>query len=66
MKIGTFSYFLKEIEVIKIENKNPLLVSETKTEVLSNSSMKIDELYIWGIEKDTKEYFINSRGSSGY
>jgi hypothetical protein len=66
MRIGSFSEFYKEIEIVKIDNSNPILVYETKTEILTDSSMKIDDLKIWSVEKDLKEYYKSYRGRAGY
>ena len=65
-KIGTFSYYVKEVEVVKLANLNPLVVAETSTTVLPNSTMKIDELKIWSVDKDTTQYYKDNRGRAGY
>jgi PKD repeat protein len=66
MKVGTFSYYIKELEVVKLDNLNPLTISETKTDILPNSTMKIDELKIWAVNKDTTQYYKDNRGKAGY
>lgn len=66
MKIGYFSYYIKEFDVVRYENINPLTFSESGTQILLNSTMKIDELRIWSVSKDTVSDYVNSRGRAGY
>jgi len=66
MSVGSFSYFIKELEVVKLENTNPVIFLGVGTEILPNSSMKLDELRIWSMEKDTKSYYVNNRGMAGH
>lgn len=66
MKIGYFSYYIKEFEVVRYENLNPMTFTETGTQILLNSTMKIDEFRIWSVSKDTVSDYTNSRGRAGY
>lgn len=66
MKIGYFSYYIKEFEVVQYENLNPMAFSETGTQILPNSTMKIDEFRIWSVSKNTDLDYIKSRGRAGY
>jgi hypothetical protein len=66
MYIGNFSYYLKEIEVIRYENSNPITFSSTWTDILPNSTMKMDELKIWGVSKDISTNYAEGRGRAGY
>ena len=66
MKIGYFSYYIKEIEMVSYENLNPVSFTESCTELLLDSTMKIDELRIWSVSKDTLSYYIDNRGRAGY
>jgi hypothetical protein len=64
--IGDFSYFLKEIEIIKMPQTNIEIILENKTEILTNSSLTIDELKIWNKDINIKDYYIETRGRAGY
>jgi hypothetical protein len=66
MNMGSFSHYLKELDVISYENTSPMTFSRSKTEVVLNSSMKIDELMVWSVEKDTKSFYTENRGQAGY
>lgn len=66
MKIGYFSYYIKEFEVVRYENLNPMTFTETGTQILLNSTMKIDEFRVWSVSKDTVSDYTNSRGRAGY
>jgi PKD repeat protein len=66
MHVGSFSYYLKELDVIKFENNNPLIFSDTRTDILLNSTMKMDELRIWSVNKDVAPYYAEGRGKAGY
>lgn len=66
MKVGSFSYYLKEIELIILENLSPMSFSSSGTDILPNSTMKIDEFRIWSISKDTMSYYTENRGRAGY
>jgi hypothetical protein len=41
-------------------------VPESKSEIAYQSQMKIDELKIYGSERDLSEYFMSTRGRAGY
>jgi len=66
MYIGSYSYYRKELEVVRYSNSNPLSVSVTRTDVLPNSTMKMDELRIWSVNVDTVPYYEENRGRAGY
>jgi hypothetical protein len=66
MKIGSFSYYVKYLEVIRLDNNNPFYFSETRTDILPNSTMKMDEFRIWSVSKDTLSYYTENRGRAGY
>jgi hypothetical protein len=66
MYVGSFSYYLKELEVIRFENSSPITFSGTGTDILLNSTMKMDELRIWAVNKDIASYYAEGRGKAGY
>lgn len=66
MYLGDYSYFLREINLIRMVNTSPLVASKTKTEVAPNSSITLDELIIWNGTVDLKKYYVETRGRAGY
>jgi PKD repeat protein len=66
MYVGSYSYYRKELEVVRYINSSPISVSATGTEVLPNSTMKMDELRIWSVNVDTVPYYVAGRGRAGY
>lgn len=66
MYVGTFSTPRIEVKIIKIPNNSPLTPIEIKSQIATNSQMKIDELKIWQGEKDLNSYYIETRGRAGY
>ena len=66
MRTGTFSYYMKDVEVIRLDNASPLSFSEIRTDILPNSTMKMDELRIWSVSKNTVAYYVENRGRAGY
>jgi len=66
MRVGSYSYYVKEIEVIRYDNESPISFSGTWTDVLPNSTMKMDEFKIWSINKDATLDYTQNRGKAGY
>lgn len=66
MKVGSYSYYLKEIEVIRYDNSNPITFYSTWTDVLPNSTMKMDEFKIWSVNMDSTLDYTKNRGRAGY
>lgn len=66
MRLGSYSYYVKEIEVIKYDNTNPISFSGTWTDIAPNSTLKMDEFKIWSISKDATLDYTQNRGRAGY
>lgn len=66
MYVGTFSTPRIAVKTIKIPNTNPLTPNEIKSQIATNSQMKLDELKIWLGDKDLTSYYIETRGRAGY
>jgi len=66
MWAGGFSYYIKELRVIVFDNNNPLSVTESKTDILPDSTMKIDEFRVWSKTKSPIPFYTEGRGKAGY
>ncbi len=66
MMMGSFSYYIKEIETVKFDNLYPVSFSESGTQILLDSTMKIDDLRIWSVSKNPLPYYVDNRGKAGY
>jgi PKD repeat protein len=66
MMVGSFSFYKKEIDIVKYINYSPIDSSITRTSIANNSSLKLDEIKIWSKSIDNKEYYSQHRGQAGY
>jgi len=66
MFIGTYLNYFREIAISKAINPMPLTMTEAKTEIAYQSSLKLDELKVWASEKDLGSYYRETRGRAGY
>lgn len=66
MYVGSFSYNRREISCMKSINSSPLSGYEKITEVAPQTHLKIDELKIWGTERNLYDYCKSLRGQAGY
>lgn len=66
MYVGTISVPRTTVDIIKIPNSSPLTPTEIKSQIATNSQMKIDELKIWSEERNLLSYYIETRGRAGY
>lgn len=66
MYSGSYENFREEISVQKNYNPSPIInIPETLTQVANRSTLKLDELKVWAVDKDPKEYYKTYRGSAG-
>jgi PKD repeat protein len=66
MYVGSYASNRKEIACSKSINTTPLPVGERITEVAPKSNLKLDELKVWGVEKNLYDYCKSLRGRAGY
>jgi PKD repeat protein len=66
MLIGSGPVHLREIPLYKTPNTAPMVVPSVYTEIAAQSTLKLDELKIWSVEKDLNEYFRSTRGRAVY
>jgi PKD repeat protein len=66
MYAGSFFNHYEEIQYERTVNTSPIGSAESLTEIASQSHMKLDELKVFGREKDLSEYFKSVRGRAGY
>lgn len=66
MYAGNFSSPRLELEVVTLDNTSPVVVGSSMLQVLADSTMKIDELKVWAVEKDVSDSYVICRGKAGY
>ena len=66
MYVGSYASKRKEIAHIKLDNLSPLPIGERITEVAPKSNLKLDELKVWGVEKDLLAYSESGRSKAAY
>jgi PKD repeat protein len=63
---GSYLGHYKEIGSHKSVNASPLVLSRSGTDIAPDSTVKLDELKIWSVEKNLSEYHSATRGRAGY
>lgn len=64
MYVGSGPSFRKEITMYNEIVTTPIVFTETKLESVSESTLKIDELKVWGREEDLKDYYKETRAAA--
>ncbi len=64
--VGTASQFRSEREMAPQFTPSPAAIVSDLTEVVANSTMKIDELKIWTKDVDLKAYYLSLVGQAGF
>lgn len=66
MYVGSYVSNRKEIACSKYSNTSPLPIEVLLTEIAPQSNLKLDELKVWGVEKNFYDYCKSLRGRAGY